>query len=216
MNYLAHLYLASDCTESILGNLMGDFVKGPLDPALPHGLRDGITQHRRIDSYTDAHPAVLASKRRISPEYRRYAGILIDMIYDHFLAKYWDQYATMTLPAFTGRTYQIVTDYQLRLPTRMQLSMRYMVANDLLGSYREIDGIQAALRGIETRLRRPSRLGEAITELEGAYPTLLADFQVFFPQLIAFVDSNNPDAPLRAGKNYTHRAIAAGARPGLR
>ena len=191
MNYLAHLYLADNDTESVIGSLMGDFVKGRLDPARPPALRHAIMQHRRIDSFTDAHALVRRSKRRIGPEFRRYAGILIDVFYDHFLATEWQSYAEVPLEEFAEGVYCEIGRHLDGLPPRMQQSMRYMVANDLLRTYRTVDGIGLALRGIETRLRRPSRLGEAVTELVNAYAMLRGDFTEFFPQLVRFVDDND-------------------------
>ena len=208
MNYLAHLFLAGNRPESVIGSLMGDFVKGRVDPTRPPALRHAILQHRRIDSFTDAHPLVKQSKQRINPEFRRYAGILIDVFYDHFLATEWRRYASVPLDAFTEQVYHEVNRQLQALPSRMQLSMRYMVANDLLGSYRSVDGIGQALRGIETRLRRPSRLGEAVTELEDAYLALRGDFTEFFPQLIRFVDNDKEDPSRPAG--LTHRRLSVG------
>lgn len=193
MNYLAHLYLADDDPESVIGSLMGDFVKGRVDPARPPAVRRAILQHRRIDSFTDAHDLVKRSKRRISPEFRRYAGILIDVFYDHFLATEWREYAEVPLGEFVGDVYEQVNRHLPTLPLRMQASMRYMVANDLLMAYQTVDGIGQALRGIETRLRRPSRLGDAVAELENTYSTLRADFTEFFPQLIRFVENDTRD-----------------------
>lgn len=186
MNYLAHLYLAGDDPQALVGSLMGDFVKGRIDPARPRAIRDGIRLHRRIDAFTDAHATVLHSKRRLHPDFRRYGGILIDVFYDHFLARDWSHYADKPLEPFVHRVYAIMSDHHDRLPSRMQRSMRYMVGNDLLLSYRDIDGIARALRGIETRLSRPSRLGEAVSELETHYGALRQDFKDFFPQLITF------------------------------
>ena len=186
---------------------MGDFVKGRVDPARPPALRHAIFQHRRIDSFTDAHPLVKRSKQRIHPEFRRYAGILIDVFFDHFLATEWRRYAAVPLDEFVEHVYNQVNRHLQALPPRMQLSMRYMVANDLLRSYRTVDGIGQALRGIETRLPRPSRLGEAVTELESAYLALRGDFTEFFPQLIRFVDDNN-DHSRPAGP--THRRLSVG------
>jgi len=191
MNYLAHLYLAGNEPDAVIGSLMGDFVKGHVDPALSPALRHAIMQHRRIDSFTDAHPLVRRSKQRIRPEFRRYAGILVDVFYDHFLATEWRSYAEVPLDAFAAYAYDQVSRHLPTLPSRMQRSMHYMVANDLLTSYRTIDGIERALRGIETRLRRPSRLGESVAELENAYGALRDDFIEFFPQLIGFVDDDN-------------------------
>ncbi len=191
MNYLAHLYLADDDPESVVGSLMGDFVKGRVDTGRSPVIRHAILQHRRIDSFTDAHPLVKRSKQRIRPEFRRYAGILIDVFYDHFLATEWRNYAKLPLEVFAANVNDQVNHHLERLPSRMQQSMRYMVANNLLTTYQTVDGIGRALRGIETRLRRPSRLGEAVADLERTYLPLREDFSAFFPKLITFVENDN-------------------------
>ncbi len=191
MNYLAHLYLAGSEPEAVIGSLMGDFVKGRVDPTLSPGLRHAILQHRRIDSFTDANPLVKQSKQRIRSDFRRYAGILVDVFYDHFLATEWRSYAEVPLDEFVEMVYEQVSQHLDTLPPQMQLSMRYMVNNDLLRTYRTVDGIGWALRGIETRLKRPSRLGEAVIELENAYEALCGDFTEFFPQLTRFVDEDD-------------------------
>lgn len=186
MNYLAHLYLADEAPESLIGSLLGDFYKGRISDELAPALRAGVVLHRRVDAYTDAHPVVGRSKRRIDPAFRRYAGILIDLFYDHFLARHWGRYSAVPLEAFTQRVYGVLRARLPELPPPMQRSMGYLLANDLLMSYRRIDGIERALCGIESRLKRPSRLGAAVVELEANYPDLAADFDHFFPQLMAF------------------------------
>lgn len=191
MNYLAHLCLADDTRDSLLGSLMGDFVKGPIDPSLAPELQRAIRQHRRIDSFTDGHPIVHQSKRRVSAEFRRYAGILIDMFYDHLLATHWHDYRDQPLDAFTGRVYRLLEQHSDTLPGPMQRTARYMVHCDLLGSYRTVPGIHQALRGIEGRLKRPSNLSAAIVELENNREGLLRDFSLFFPELIDFARSDS-------------------------
>ena len=192
MNYLAHLYLSDDDAESLVGSLMGDFVKGRIDDELPERVRSGVWLHRRVDSFTDAHPVVQRSKARIAPEFRRYAGILIDMFYDHFLARHWPDYAAQPLEHFSRRVYGILADRQHTFPSHMQRSMAYMVNNDLLMSYLEVTGIEHALIGIEGRLKRPSGLGKAAGELHANYAELLHDFTEFFPELIAFTREAEP------------------------
>lgn len=192
MNYLAHLYLAGDDPGSRIGSLMGDFAKGRIDPSLSCAVRQGIWLHRRIDAFTDAHPLVRRSKRRMRPEYRRYAGILVDLFYDHFLAAQWDRYCRHPLDVFARDVYRILRAHQHGFPEPMQRSMRYMREHDLLQSYREIAGIARALRGIEGRLQRPSRLREAASELEHNYRPLADDFADFFPDLIRHVRQLSP------------------------
>ncbi len=187
MNYLAHLYLADDDPESVIGSLMGDFVKGRIDGTLSGALRWGITVHRKIDSFTDANAVFRGSKRRLRPEFRRYGGILVDLYYDHFLAVNWHRYSDVPLEDYSQRVYRILEEHRRNLPSRMQRSVSYMIANDLLLSYRDVIGIRRALQGIEGRLKRESRLSEAVLDLRRNYASLKTDFDRFFPELIGYV-----------------------------
>jgi acyl carrier protein phosphodiesterase len=188
MNYLAHLYLAGPDPEARIGNLMGDFVKGPVPDDLPDAWRSGILLHRRIDSYTDHHPVVLRSKRRIGPPFRRYGGILIDLFYDHLLTRQWVRYHDQPLDDFVHDVHRLIERRLPELPPLMQRSMHYLLATDLLLAYRELDGIARALAGLERRLSRPSNLGAARVELERHYDALDEDFAAFFPELIAYTE----------------------------
>lgn len=188
MNYLAHLYLAGPEPDARLGNLMGDFVKGPVPETLPQAWQAGIVLHRRIDSFTDRHPRVLHSKRRLSPDFRRYGGILIDLFYDHLLAVNWAEFHHQSLDAFTAEVYRLLERRLDELPPRMQHSMAYLLSRDLLRSYRHTSGVARALAGLERRLSRPSNLAAAVSELETHYTGLAADFDDFFPELIAYVE----------------------------
>ncbi len=198
MNYLAHLYLSDSDPGFLVGSLMGDFIKGRVGHEFEPSLRQGILLHRRIDSFTDAHPLIRRSKARISPEFRRYAGILVDIFFDHFLASQWSRWSDTPLDEFASAVYGILGERQATFPERMQRSMRYMVSNRLLQSYRDIEGVHHALRGIETRLKRPSRLGDSISELEQNYSVFSSDFGQFFPVLIDYVDSENSRLPAGA------------------
>ena len=186
MTYLAHLYLSDSDPDSRVGSLMGDFVKGRVGDDFKPSVREGILLHRKVDSFTDAHPFIRQSKARISPGFRRYAGILVDIFYDHFLATRWHQWSDVSLDEFAGEIYGMLRERQDTFPESMQRSMRYMVSRRLLQSYREIGGVHDALRGIETRLKRPSRLGESVRELEQNYTALRSDFEQFFPLLVEF------------------------------
>ena len=189
MNYLAHLYLSDSDPDSRVGSLMGDFVKGRVGEDFKPSVREGILLHRKVDSFTDAHPFIRQSKARISPGFRRYAGILVDIFYDHFLATRWHQWSDVSLDEFAGEVYGMLRERQDTFPESMQRSMRYMGSRRLLQSYREIGGVHDALRGIETRLKRPSRLGESVRELELNYPAFRSDFEQFFPLLIEFAQA---------------------------
>ena len=187
MNYLAHLYLSDDDPESLVGSLMGDFVKGRVGDELDPSIRRGVILHRKVDVFTDSHALIRTSKRRISPAFRRYAGILVDIFYDHFLASEWSNYSDVPLDEFAEKIYSILEERQATFPPRMQRSMSYMVSSRLLQSYRDIDGVRRALAGIEIRLRRPSRLAESVRELELNHAAMREDFRAYLPELVAFV-----------------------------
>ncbi len=187
MNYLAHLLLSSHTPETLIGGLLGDFVKGPLtnrfDPAVAHG----ILLHRAIDRYTDDHDIVRSSRALISAERRRYAGIMIDVFYDHFLARHWSNFATVSLADFTQEAYRVLALHQFSLPDRLQHLLPHMTRDDWLTSYQEHWAVDAALNGISQRLRRPNRLAGAACELQAHYQQLEAQFLAFFPQLVRYV-----------------------------
>ena len=188
MNYLAHLYLSDGDPESLVGSLMGDFVKGRVDPDLSPAMRWAVLVHRRVDSFTDAHAVFRRSKRRVRPEFQRFAGILVDLYYDHFLARQWTRYSAIPLEDFAQGVYRILQQRQHSFPASMQRSISYMVANQSLQSYQELQGVERALKGIEGRLKRPSRLGEAVVDLQHHHQALADDFATFFPDLIRFVE----------------------------
>lgn len=186
MNFLAHLYLAPDDDEALLGSLMGDFVKGPLRGEHGPGVERGLFLHRRIDAYTDAHPVVARSRARIAPPRRRYAGIMVDMFYDHCLARDWSRYASLPLEQFADRVYRVLYSHESRLPERLRRIAPAMSRQDWLSSYRELRSVGFALERMGERLKRGNALLGAGTDLDAHYAALGADFDEFFPQLIEF------------------------------
>lgn len=186
MNFLAHLYLSPADDDALLGSLMGDFVKGPLSAHPADAVRRGMALHRRVDTYTDAHPIVRDSRNRISAERRRYAGIMIDMFYDHFLARDWARYHEQPLAEFAQRVYAMLLRNRERLPERLARIAPYMATQDWLSSYRAIESIHVALERMGTRLTRGNALRGAAGELVLHYDALEADFRTFFPHVTAF------------------------------
>ncbi len=185
MNYLAHLHLGGDQPAQLLGSLYGDFVKGPLEGRFTPALEAAIRLHRRIDSHTDSHPQVLAALARFPTARRRYAGIVLDVFFDHCLAQEWSAYAQTPLAAFTGRFYRILLA-QPDLPGRLAQIAPFMAADDWLGAYAEFDTLEQVFRGIGRRLSRPEALVGVMDELAQAYEALREDFQSFYPQLQRF------------------------------
>ncbi|MFK0088257.1 ACP phosphodiesterase [Pseudomonas sp. NPDC090755] len=185
MNYLAHLHLGGQQPEQLLGSLYGDFVKGPLAGRFSLPLEASIRLHRQIDVFTDSHPLVLASLARFPRERRRYAGIILDVFFDHCLALHWQDYADQPLAQFTGRVYQVL-GAQPDLPGRLAQIAPYMAADDWLGSYREFAVLEQVFRGIARRLSRPEGMDGALEVVDALYQPLMDDFRVFYPQLQAF------------------------------
>jgi acyl carrier protein phosphodiesterase len=186
MNYLAHLHLGGDAPAQLLGSLYGDFVKGPLAGQWPADIEAAIRLHRRIDVFTDSHPLQVQARQRFPAERRRYAGILLDIFFDHCLARNWADYAAEPLPYFTGRVYQVLKA-EPRLPERLALIVPRMAAQDWLGSYREFAVLEQVVAGIDRRLSRPGLLAGGMAELERLYQPLLEDFRQFYPELQGFV-----------------------------
>lgn len=186
MNYLAHLYLTDQNDDGWLGALLGDFVKGPLDERYGEAITHAIVLHRNIDTFTDAHPAVLRSKARVSTERRRYAGIMVDMFYDHLLAKYWQTFDDRSLPEFTARIYSLLMQRHSTLPERLQRIAPSMARMDWLASYAQVDSMRTALDNMGRRLTRENRLLDSADELETHYAGFAADFRAFMPDVRAF------------------------------
>jgi len=185
MNYLAHLHLGGQRPGQLLGSLYGDFVKGRLQGQFAPEVEAAIQLHRRIDTYTDSHPRVSAALSRFSLTRRRYAGIVIDVFFDHCLARDWAQYADRPLQHFTADVYRVLAA-EPQLPGRLAQIAPYMAADDWLGSYRDFQVLEQVLRGIARRLSQPEELTAAMGELERLYQPLSEDFRDFYPQLQAF------------------------------
>ncbi len=197
MNFLAHLYLADPNDASMVGNMLGDFVKGrledaPYSPEVIHGIRI----HRHTDAFTDAHPMVVQSRNRIAPAYRRCAGIIIDLAYDHFLADNWERYAVRTdLASFAQTAYDALLRHEPILPSRLRRMLPYMVENDWLVSYARLSAAEQALDRIAGRLRAPEMLVGGGAEIRRNYEGMEADFHAFFPDLVAHIEAYKQAGP---------------------
>jgi acyl carrier protein phosphodiesterase len=185
MNYLAHLHLGGDAPAQLLGSLYGDFVKGPLAGQWPADIEAAIRLHRRIDAFTDSHPLQARARARFPAERRRYAGILLDLFFDHCLALHWADYAAEPLPQFTGRVYRVLAA-EPALPGRLALIAPRMAEQDWLGSYRDFAVLERVLAGMSRRLSRAGVLDGSLAELERLYQPLSADFRSFYPELVEF------------------------------
>ncbi len=205
MNYLAHFYLSEDSDDSILGSIIADFVKGPLVDQYPPAILDAISTHRKVDHFTDTNEIVLQSKRLFSPKRRRFSGIIIDVVFDHFLAKNWSSYSKRDLDTFISNSYSILKRYRRLLPGDLKFAVPKMIEEDWLGSYRNLDAIGVTLdrisKRMERRFNRGNNLRGAIEEVKLNYGGLQAHFESFFPELISYVESLRKNGD--SGRSYS-------------
>jgi len=186
MNHLAHALLAGADEARVLGGVLGDFVRGAPDPALPQGVREGISLHRAIDGYTDRHPEVLAARALFEPPYRRYAGIALDMWFDHLLARDFARWSPLPLAGFSAGLRGLLRREDALLPSTARRFAQYMQANDLPAAYADPAVLDRALAGIGQRLQRDNPLGRMLPVLQELDAPLQARFEAFFPQLQRF------------------------------
>ena len=177
MNFLAHAYLSGDNTKLLVGNFIGDFVKGRSYENFDKDIARGVKLHRSIDSYTDQHPVVRQSKRRLSVTYRHYSGVIVDIFYDHFLAIHWSNYHTEELERFTHHIYDTLEYYDNILPEKMKLVLKYMKQDNWLLQYATIKGIHQALIGMSRRARFKSNMEEAVEDLTKDYSLYEEEFK---------------------------------------
>jgi acyl carrier protein phosphodiesterase len=186
MNYLAHLYLSFGHEEIMVGNYIADAVKGRQIERFSDKIQKGIRLHRSIDEFTDKHPVVENSKVKIRGRYRKYAGVVIDMFYDHFLAVNWEAYSNENLISFTRQSYKTLLKHWVIMPARMKRILPIMAAGNWLASYADAENIGLALKGISRRTTFDSGIENGIEELKLHYGEIQRDFSDFFPELIDF------------------------------
>ncbi len=185
MNYLAHIYLSGDNDLVTIGNFIADGIKGKRYKKFSKDIQIGILLHRHIDTYTDAHKTVRLSTKRLHEKYSHYSGVIVDILYDHFLAKNWASYSDKPLDKYIEKFYDsLEINYDL-LPLRIQKMMPYMLADNWLLSYASIDGISRVLDGVNRRTKNRSSMNEAVVELEEFYTEFENEFSDFFDELIA-------------------------------
>ncbi len=186
MNYLAHIYLSGKNNLVTIGNFMADDIKGKSYKKYPKDIQTGILLHRHIDTYTDAHKIVRKSTKRLHEKYGHYSGIIVDILYDHFLAKNWKKYSEIPLKKYVESFYDSLDNHVDFLPLRIQKMIPYMIADNWLLNYASIDGISRVLNGMNRRTKNRSGMHEAIYELELFYEEFENEFTLFFDELMAF------------------------------
>ncbi len=188
MNFLAHAHLSGNDPQILVGNMIADAVKGNQVSQFPETVARGILLHRRIDTYTDAHPCVKKSKDTIRKEAGKYAGVVVDIFYDHFLARSWEHFSTVPLEEFTVSVYRILGSHGFLLPARVKRMLPYMVAENWLNSYSNLLDLQRIFYGMDRRTQLLSGMSRAVEILEAHYETLQKDFETFYPEMIRYAD----------------------------
>ncbi len=186
MNFLAHIYLSGNNDLITVGNFIADGIKGNRYTKFPIEIQKGILLHRQIDTFTDAHPTVRQSTKRLHENYGHYSGIIVDILYDHFLAKNWSTYSKIPLGVYAETFYDLLGEYFEILPVRIQKMMPHMIAGNWLLSYAKIEGIQNVLNGMNRRTKNISGMNKATIELKQFYSEFEAEFESFFEELIRF------------------------------
>ena len=186
MNFLAHIYLSGNDDEVTIGNFIADGIKGKRYLNYPAGISKGIILHRNIDTFTDAHPIVHQSTARLHKNYSHYSGVIVDILYDHFLAKNWNTYCSQPLDEYVEDFYELLRENFTSLPARIQRMMPYMIADNWLFNYATVEGIGRILTQMNIRTKGVVQMDQAVTELVEYYDEFEAEFTSFFEELRDF------------------------------
>ncbi|MEZ5463803.1 MAG: ACP phosphodiesterase [Lysobacteraceae bacterium] len=201
MNYLAHIFLARQSGDSMLGGILGDFVTPAEGRGFPWAIAREIELHRHIDSFTDRHPVVLDAKRRFRSHTRRFAGPLLDLFFDYALSADWQRYSEQSLRTFIDAFYMAVREREAILPPRFRAVAGRIIEHDWLANYAHIEGVALAAGGVSKRLSRGGeRMREGVEDLRTHEHALLADFREFFPELQAFAEQRRQQLEARHGE----------------
>ena len=184
MNYLAHVYLSGTNDLLKIGNFMADSIKGNSYNLFDEELRKGILLHRHIDSFTDAHPIYRKSKHRLHEKYGHYSGVIMDILYDHFLAKNWTSYSDESLEDYAANFYNLLQNNEAILTEKIKSIIPYMIEQNWLLSYASLTGIEKILYQMDYRTKHRVHMQEAMVELKTFYSEFEEEFFLFFDELI--------------------------------
>lgn len=189
LNYLAHLYLSFNDPEIMIGNFIADHVKGKAVENYEGKIRKGIALHRAIDTFTDQHPVTIKSKERLRPVFRKYAPVIVDLYYDHFLGRDWSRYHHLVLADFAQHSYALMQRHLTLLPERTVYMLGFMESQNWLLKYATVDGLQRALTGLSRRTTFESNMEHAHDFLREHYAEFEKEFEAFFPDLRLYVEA---------------------------
>ncbi len=188
MNFLAHLYLSKNNKNILIGNFISDAIKGKDYKNYPHEIKAGILLHREIDTFTDSNPIVRKSMHRLHKRYGHYDGVIIDLLYDHFLAKNWAQYSEIPLSLYAKNVYSFLQANVESFPEELQKLLPHMIQHNWLMTYATINGMERVLSGMNQKTKGISKMDLAIDDLKIHYNEFEADFTAYFKELEQFTD----------------------------
>jgi acyl carrier protein phosphodiesterase len=191
MNFLAHLYLSGGDDDLMIGNFIGDHIRGNAINDLPERIRQGVLLHRKIDQFTDQHPIVHQTRIRIRPHFGKYSVVASDLFYDHFLASRWNEYSKTELHDFADGFYRKIEDYHEVIPERTKHMLTHMIPHNWLVGYASLQGIGKAMKGMSRRASFTSGLEKGEEVLLEGYEKYGQEFSLFFPELIGFVRNDS-------------------------
>ena len=186
MNFLAHIYLSGNNDLIKIGNFMADGIRGKDYLLFPEDVKKGILLHRQIDTFTDSHLVYRKSKHRLHEKYGHYSGVIMDILYDHFLAKNWDFYSKDKLEHFVNSFYQALYFNENILTEKTKKILLFMVQKNWLLSYATISGIEKILFQMDYRTKHRGKMHESVIELNKFYKEFEFEFTIFFDELIKF------------------------------
>ena len=189
MNYLAHAYLSGENDDIKVGNFLGDWVKGSDYMKYSEDIRTGIMLHRNIDTFTDKHPIVREGASRFKLRYARYSSIIMDILYDHYLANNWKDFHSMSLRDYMNRMHNVVFNNLGLYPIRLQNYLPAFMNDRWIERYATLEGIREVLDTMSKRTSLPNETEFAITVMQSYYADFRHEFYNFFSQIIEFVES---------------------------
>ena len=169
----------------MVGNFIGDGVRGRDLSRFDEEVQRGIRFHRFIDSTTDMHPEVMEAKKLFYPTQAKYAGVVLDVVFDHLLAKHWNEFHSEPLSEFADACYLLIAQHLDDIPTRSARFYQYMSTNDILTGYRNLSGIEKVFKGMDSRTSFHSQMSDSISEIRRLEPELMQYFGRFFPDLVS-------------------------------
>lgn len=184
MNFLGHFLLSFGKPNLIVGNYIADGVKGKKYLDYPSEIAEGILLHRKIDHFTDTHLQVKSSAKRLFPNYGHYSSVIVDIFYDHFLAKDWNQYHKELLDSFSSNIYKTLKKNSHIIPDQYNFMLSYMSRDNWLLGYRKIEGIERALRGLSKRIKYNTGIEKAGEDLRLSYQNFQVEFDNFMKDLL--------------------------------